>query len=174
MRIFLVAGKAGSGKGEVAKLIKEYYIYKLESCVITQFSKYLKSFAKELTDWDGNENTKPRSYLQQLGDTIRQKNPKYFVNNMIDDLSIYDGLTDNVVISDVKLPQEIEDIKLNFDNVYAIWVENQFSQSNLSVEEQSHLTETALETYDDFDYILTNDKMEALKDRVFKYLEGIK
>jgi len=42
MRIFLVAGKAGSGKGEVAKLIKEYYIYKLESCIITEYSKYLK------------------------------------------------------------------------------------------------------------------------------------
>ncbi len=174
MKIFLVAGKAGSGKGEVAKLIKEYYIYKLESCVITQFSKYLKSFAKELTDWDGNENTKPRAYLQQLGDKIRSKDEKYFINNMIDDLKIYDGLTDNVVISDVKLPAEIEDIKLNFDNVYAIWVENQFSQSNLSLEEQTHLTETALETYNEFDYILANDKMEVLKDKVFKYLEGIK
>ena len=27
MRIFLIAGKAGSGKNVVAKLIKEYYIY---------------------------------------------------------------------------------------------------------------------------------------------------
>ena len=174
MRIFLVAGKAGSGKGEVAKLIKEYYIYKLESCVITQYSKYLKNFAKELTDWDGNENTKPRAYLQQLGDIIRKKDIKYFINNMINDLAIYEDLTDNVVISDVKFPAEIEDIKLNYDNVYAIWVENQFSHSNLSIEEQSHITETALETYAEFDYILANDKMEVLKDRVFKYLEGIK
>ena len=29
MRIFLIAGKAGSGKNVVAKLIKEYYIYKV-------------------------------------------------------------------------------------------------------------------------------------------------
>ena len=47
MRIFLVAGSAGSGKGEVAKLIKEYYIYKLENCVITEYSKYLKLFVEE-------------------------------------------------------------------------------------------------------------------------------
>ena len=166
--------EAGSGKGEVAKYIKEYYIYKLESCVITEYSKYLKNFAKELTDWDGNSNTKPRSYLQELGDKIRKIDSKYFVNNMLDDLRIYETLTDNVVISDVRMPEEIEDIKLNYDNVYAIYVENQFAQSKLTVAEQSHITEVALDSYEEFDYILANDTKESLKDKVFKYLEGIK
>ena len=173
MRIFLVAGKAGSGKGEVAKLIKEYYIYKLENCVITEYSKYLKNFAKELTDWDGNVNTKPRKYLQELGDTIREIDDKYFINNMINDLKVYEKLTDNVVIGDVRMPEEIEQIKLNFDNVYSIYVENQFSQSNLSLEEQEHVNELALENYEEFDYILANDTIETLKDKVFKYLEGL-
>ena len=173
MRIFLVAGSAGSGKGEVAKLIKEYYIYKLENCVITEYSKYLKGFAKELTDWDGNPNTKPRKYLQELGDKIRKLDSKYFINNMIDDMKIYEELADNVVVSDVRFPDEIEDIKLNFDNVYAIYVENQFAPSKLTIEEQSHRTETALESYNEFDYILANDTMELLKDKVFKYLEGL-
>ena len=174
MKIFLVAGKAGSGKGEVAKLIKEFYIYKLESCAITEYSKYLKVLAKELTDWDGNPNTKPRKYLQELGDKIRGIDSKYFINNMIDDLRIYEGLVDNVIISDVRMPDEIEDIKLNYDDVYAIYVENQFSNSNLSIEEQTHITETALETYNEFDYVLANDNKDALKDKVFKYLEGLK
>lgn len=173
MKIFLVAGKAGSGKGEVAKLIKEYYIYKLESCVITEYSKYLKQFAQELTDWDGNPNTKPRAYLQNLGDKIREIDSKYFINNMLDDLRIYETLTDNLVISDVRMPGEIEDIKLNYDNVYAILVENQFGLSKLSVEEQSHITETALENYNEFDFVLTNDKFDVLKDRVFKYLDSL-
>ncbi len=173
MRIFLVAGKAGSGKGEVAKLIKEFYIYKLESCVITEYSKYLKNFAKELTDWDGNINTKPRKYLQELGDKIRKLDNKYFTNNMLTDLEIYEELVQNIVISDVRMPEEIEEIKLNYENVYAIYVENQFSQSKLTIEEQSHVTETALENYGEFDYVLANDTRESLKDKVFKYLEGI-
>lgn len=173
MRIFLVAGKAGSGKGEVAKLIKEYYIYKLENCVITEYSKYLKRFAQELTDWDGNPNTKPRKYLQELGDKVRTINSKYFTNNMVNDLNIYEKLTNNVVVSDVRFPSEIEEVKLNFDNVYAIYVENQFGPSKLSLEEQSHITETALENYQEFDYVLANDNIETLKDKVFKYLEGI-
>ena len=174
MRIFLVAGSAGSGKGEVAKLIKEYYIYKLENCVITEYSKYLKMFAKELTDWDGNPNTKPRKYLQDLGDKIRGIDNKYFINNMLEDLRVYEELVNNVIISDVRLPQEIEDIKLNYDNVYAIYVVNQHSQSNLTIEEQAHITETSLENYDDFDYVLANDNINTLKDKVFKYLEGLK
>lgn len=173
MKIFLVGGKAGSGKSEVAKYIKEYYIYKIESCVITEYSKYLKRFAIELTDWDGNSNTKPRTYLQELGDKIRNLNSKYFINNMIEDLRIYKTLTENVVVSDVRYPDEIEDIKLNFDDVYAIYVENQFSKSNLTLEEQSHRSETALEDYPEFDYVLANDKMEDLKDKVFKFLEGL-
>ena len=174
MRIFLIAGKSGSGKGEIAKLIKEYYIYKLENCVITEYSKPLKNFAQELTDWDGNQNTKPRGYLQELGDKIRNLDSKYFTNYMLNNLRIYETLTDNVIIDDVRFPSEIEEIKLNYDEVYAIYVENQFSKSYLSVEEQSHKTETALETYDEFDYILANDEKESLKDKVFKYLEGIK
>ena len=174
MRIFLVAGKAGSGKGEVAKIIKEYYIYKLQSCVITEYSKSLKKFAEELTDWDGNPNTKPRKYLQELGDKIREIDEEYFVKNMLDDLKIYETLVDNVVISDVRFPLEIEEIKLNYDNVYAICVENQFSKSNLSVEEQAHISETALDSYAEFDYIIANDDRAVLKDKIFKYLEGIK
>ena len=42
-----------------------------------------------------------------------------------------------------------------------------------SVEEQSHVTETALEGYNEFDYILANDTIESLKEKVFKYLEGL-
>ena len=174
MRIFLVAGKAGSGKGEVAKLIKEYYIYKLENCAITEYTKYLKNFAKELTDWDGNSNTKPRKYLQELGDKIRGIDSKYFTNNMLNDLRVYETLVDNLVIADVRMPAEIEEIKLNYDDVYTIYVENQFSNSDLTLEEQSHVTELALENYEEFDYILANDTKATLKEKVFKFLEGIK
>lgn len=173
MRIFLVAGKAGSGKNEVAKLIKEYYIYKHESCAITHYSKYIKNFALELTDWDGTEANKPRDFMQQIGDKIRSNDPEYFTSNMIRDIAVYEQCTDNLVVSDVRMPNEIESIKENYDEVYAIYVVNQFGNSMLTIEQQSHITETALENYDEFDYTLANDKLDALRDKVFKYLEGL-
>ena len=67
MRLFLVCGKAGSGKNEVAEIIKN----NLNNTIVTAFSKYIKLFALELTDWDGNDNDKPRAYLQYMGDVLR-------------------------------------------------------------------------------------------------------
>ncbi len=173
MRIFLVAGKAGSGKNEVAKLIKEYYIYKRESCAVTHYSKYIKNFALELTDWDGTDANKPRDFMQQLGDKIRKNDPEYFTSNMVRDIGVYEEVIDNLVISDVRMPNEIESIRENYDEVYAIYVVNQFGNSKLTIEQQSHITETALEAYGDFDYTLANDTLENLRERVFKYLEGL-
>ena len=70
MKIYLVAGKSGSGKGEVARIIKEYYLGLGKKPIVTGFSKYLKMYAKEIIDWNGN-NPKPRKFLQDLGVTIR-------------------------------------------------------------------------------------------------------
>lgn len=174
MRIFLVAGKAGSGKNEVARLIKEYYTYKLEESAITSYSKYIKEFAKELTDWDGMEATKPRDFMQQLGDVIRKEDPNFFTSNLIKEIPVYSKYVKNLIVADVRMPEEIEEIKNNYDEVYAIYVVNQFGNSKLTLEQQSHITETALENYDEFDYTLANDTLESLKDKVFKYLETIR
>lgn len=175
MRVFVIAGKSGSGKGEVAKFINEYYIYKLQKNVVTSYSKYLKLFAQELTDWDGVSANKPRDFLQSFGTKIRNYDKRFFTKRMIEDVAVYelDGV-DNIIISDARMPDEIDEIRNNFDDVYAIYVENQFSPSKLTVEQQAHITETALEGYNDFDYVLSNDNnIEELKNKVFKYLEGI-
>ena len=112
MRIFLIAGKAGSGKNVVAKLIKEYYIYKVEECAITSYSKYIKNFALELTDWDGTDANKPRDFMQHLGDVMREVDENFLVSNMIKDITIYQKYVENLVISDVRMPNEIDKIKV--------------------------------------------------------------
>ena len=174
MRIFLIAGRAGSGKNEVAKLIKEYYIYKLEECAITSYSKYIKNFALELTNWDGTESNKPRDFMQRLGDDMRKNDPNFLVSNMIKDITIYQKYVENVVISDVRMPNEIEEIKNSFDNVYSFYIVNQFGSSKLTIEQQSHITEVALEDYPDFDYIIANDDLSKLKEKVFAILDKVK
>ena len=45
-KVFLIAGKAGCGKNEVANIIKE----ELPNTVITAFSKYIKLFAYFLSE----------------------------------------------------------------------------------------------------------------------------
>ena len=174
MKIFVIGGKSGSGKGEVAKMIEEFYIYKLKKCVITEFSKYLKEFAKELTDWDGISKNKPRNFLQEFGSKIRNYDKYFFTKRMIEDINIYQiAGVDIVIIADARMPEEFEEMKENYDDVYSILVENQFSLSKLTAEQQAHITETALENYNEFDVTFANDDLMVLKDKIFKYLEGV-
>ena len=55
-----------------------------------QFSSYIKMYAKEITGWNGSEDNKPRSLLQELGtDIIRKKiSEDFFINRIIDDINI--------------------------------------------------------------------------------------
>ncbi len=174
MKIFVVGGKSGSGKNEVAKMIEEFYIYKLQKCVITEFSKYIKNFARELTDWDGLSQNKPREFLQQFGSYVRSYDEKFLTRRMIEDIELYKNYADIVIISDARMPLEFEEMKDNFDDVTSILVINQFSPSKLTLAEQSDITETALENYNDIDYVIANDELAKTKEKVFKILEGLK
>ena len=175
MKIYLVAGKSGSGKGEVARIIKEYYLGLGKKPIVTGFSKYLKMYAKEIIDWNGND-PKPRKFLQDLGVTIRENMdmPLFFVIRIIEDIKVYELYFDVVILDDVRLPIEIDEIKKTFDNVYSMYVVNQFAPSTLTIEEQMHKTETALENYSNFDFTIVNDNIERLDDRVINFIEGEK
>lgn len=50
---------------------------------------------------------------------------------------------------------------------------NQFEPSKLSLEEQMHITETALENYSNFDITIVNDNIEILDNRVISFIEGV-
>ena len=174
MKIYLVAGKAGSGKGEVARIIEEHYLANNKKTIITEYSKYLKMYANEIEGWDGKE-PKPRKFLQDLGVTIKENMdmPNMLIDRMKEDIKIYSLYCDVVIISDVRYPEEIEEMKKSFQEVYSIYVINQFGKSELSIEEQMHVTETALENYSDFDITITNDDINVLDNRVIDFLERV-
>lgn len=174
MKIYLVAGKAGSGKAEIAKIIKEHYLSLKHKPIITEYSKYLKLYANEILGWNGS-NPKPRKFLQDLGITIRDNMgmSNMLINRMIEDIKVYSLYYDVVIISDVRYPEEIEEMKKTFKNVYSIYVVNQFGKSELSLEEQTHITETALENYGNFDVTITNDNINVLDNRVIEFIERV-
>ena len=173
MNLYLIAGKAGSGKNEVAKIIKEYYLGLKKKVLITEFSKYLKLYAKEIIDWDGT-GPKPRRFLQDLGVTIRENMGmnKMLINRMLEDLKIYTLYYDVVIINDVRYPEEIEELKKVYPKAKSLYIINQFAKSELSLEEQLHITETALEDFANFDVTVTNDNINVLDNRIIKFLES--
>ncbi len=173
MKIYLIGGKAGSGKSEVAKLIKNYYLAHNKRAIITEYSKYLKMYAKEILDWHETD-AKPRKFLQDLGVTIRDNMdmPHMLINRLKEDLKVYNLYFDAVILSDVRYPDEITEIKKDYSTASSIYVINQFKESSLSLDEQMHITETALESFSDFDYTITNDDKENLENKVLNILEG--
>ncbi len=134
----------------------------------------MKLYANEILGWNGEE-PKPRKFLQELGVTIKENMdmPKMLVNRMIEDIKVYSLYYDVVIISDVRFPEEIEEMKKTFKDVYSIYVVNQFGQSELSLQEQTHVTETALENYSNFDVTITNDNINVLDNRVIDFIERV-
>ena len=106
MKIILISGKAGSGKSSLANILKE----KLDKCVVTNYSKYIKLFAIEMLNWDGSDENKPRSFLQEMGDTLRSINKNFLTDRMLQDISVYSKYYDYVVISvlDCMIVEKIE------------------------------------------------------------------
>lgn len=102
--IFIISGKAHSGKDTIAKYIKSIE----NNTIILSYGSYIKEYAKKISDWDGNEYTKPRELLQELGTNIIRKNinKSFFVNRMIDDIKIYSNFFDVIVISDARFKNE--------------------------------------------------------------------
>lgn len=169
MKVILISGKAGSGKDEVAKLLKMY----LGNTVITKLAKYIKLFAIEMTDWDGKEDDKPRTFLQEMGDNLRLLDKNFLTKRMIEDFKLYEKFYDYVIISDVRLVNEIEYIKANYLNVVTIRVNAKESTRKLTEKEKEHITETELDNYNNFDYVIENDFKDDLKDEVKEIIGGI-
>ena len=164
MKVYIISGKAGAGKNTTANYIKEYYESIGKKAAITEIAKYIKMFAYELLNWDGERETKPRDFLQTVGSYVRHEafNEDFFINRILEDLKIYEKLADVVIVADGRFPNEIEKIKSNYDAV-SIQVINEFSESELNESEKKHESETSLDSYNNYDYIIHNKTFEQLK-----------
>src|SRR5574344_440809 len=112
MKLFLIAGRARSGKTLAAQYLKEILDERKEKTVITEYSKYIKIFAKELLGWDGKSEPKPRTFLQDMGSYVRQnKSDTFFTGRMKEDIELYSHFVNNVIISDVRMPKEITEMR---------------------------------------------------------------
>lgn len=167
MNIYLLVGKAGSGKNYVANILKQ----RLPNSVITSLSKYIKLFALELGLWDGDDNNKPRKFLQTTGDKLRAVDENILTKRMLDDIKVYKMLNiKNIIISDVRLLNEINNLKNSDYNIIVIKVSSKKSNRKLTIEELNHLTEKELEDYKDYDYLIENN--ERINEQIEEILKG--
>ena len=176
MKVYVISGKARHGKDTVALDIKEIYENKRLKVINLAYGSYIKEYAKKISNWDGAEETKPRELLQELGtDIIRKKiDNDFFVRRICEDIKVYSYYFDIITISDARFPNEMEWPKKYFDNVINIRVIRDGYDSVLSEKEQKHLTETALDEYNSYDYVIHNDgTLDDLKDKVLEVVRKV-
>lgn len=171
-KLYIISGKAQSGKDTIATIIKEYYEQKNLKVITLAYASYLKEYAKKITNWDGKEETKPRELLQNLGVELIKNNidKNMLINRIKEDIKVYSYFFDIIIITDARFKEEIENIE---ETKTVIHVSR--NQTNLTEKQKIHKTEISLDEYQNYDYdIKNNGTIEELKIKIIKILEEIK
>lgn len=175
-KLYMIAGIARQGKDTVAGMIHTYYQKEDKKCINLQISHYIKEYAKQISGWDGSEESKPRELLQQLGtDLIRKEiDNDLFIRRLIEDVKVYCYFYDIITVSDIRFDHEVEALKDVFSNAYYIKVERANESNDLGIL-SNHATENGLQHQEYYDTIIKNDgTLEELNKKVTHMLEGEK
>ena len=175
-KIFLLAGKARSGKDQTANFIKNIYEEKGKMVVMLGFGDYIKWYAQKITNWNGEDQTKPRELLQILGSDIvrNQINKDFFINRICEDIRVYKYFFDIIIITGARFPNELDIPKKLFKNVTIIKMDRPDFENELTPKQREHITENALDHYSNYDYLLENNgDLEELKNKVQQLVEEV-
>ena len=166
MKIFVIGGKAKSGKNTFGEMLREELKdYGYRPCVM-HITEPLYSYARSYFEWDGNENDKPREFLQKMGiEIIRDKLGKkeFLLNRLYEDIEILSNFFDAFIITDARMIHEFESLKEKYEDVVTIKLERKNYDDMLTEEEAEHITEKEVDEYHDFDYVIENRSLNDLK-----------
>ena len=175
MKIILIGGKANTGKDSTAEYIDEYYRSRGLDVVNIQIAYYIKMYAKQIAKWDGDNETKPRQLLQDLGtELIRKQIDEYFfIKRIIQDIDIYSRYFDVITISDGRLPEEFASIKLAYPETVTVHVTRPGFSSRLTKDQKAHVTEALVDEIE-YDYEVVNDgTLDDLQKKAIELVQTI-
>lgn len=178
MIIIPISGKSGSGKDFVATEIKRQLELEKKSVLIVHYADVLKFICTTYFAWNGIKDDDGRALLQKVGtELIRSQDTNFFTRFMIKTLQMFYGQWDFVIIPDARFENEIEYLNMlsvmDGAKVFTLRIERDF-ESKLTIEQQNHTSETALDNYD-FYYTLHNDNsISGVSQEVHNFLEEVK
>lgn len=168
-KLYIIAGKARSGKDSAAKIIEDHY--KTKKVIKYQCTVYLKDYIKKIYNIDSTKE-KPRTLLQNLGRKIKEKYPNFFLDRMKEDITYLSKNCDILIITGIRLQKELTFLKENFDPVLIKIERNK--DNNLTEKQKKDITETDVDNYKDFNYIIkNNENLGKLKTNIEKILEEV-
>ena len=161
-----MSGKARSGKDTAAEVILEKY-----DGVPLAFANDIKTIAYDHYDWNGKKDELGRKLLQDIGTTGRNYNRDIWADKVVTKIQWWAWQSsDNqlAVVTDTRYPNEIQRIKHEFSDVVTIRITRD------SVEKLKHPSETALDQWTDWDYVVENNgTKEEFQKRILEIMEGI-
>jgi hypothetical protein len=158
-RVIAVGCHSGVGKDTAGEYLTKHCGY-----VRVAFADYLKNKAMQMFNLTKEEvyvykdvpllrmqNKTPRSFLQQVGDEMRKAGTSYLildnVKKLIEDLQSQGR---DVVVTDLRLPEEVKMLKDNFNSTF--WQVIRNTKNN-----DLHRTETALDNWNGWDNTIYNN-----------------
>ena len=173
MQIILISGKAQNGKDSFAKILKEKLEKYNNKVLITHYGDPVKFLATNLFNWNGEKDEYGRTLLQKVGtDIVRTQKPNYWVDFIIDVLTLFEKEWDYVLIPDVRFVNEVERYG-NKWNTTTVRVNRLNFENNLTYEQKEHPSETELDNYC-FDYVVNAESgLDKLEKEVDKFIYWI-
>lgn len=167
MKVICISGKAQHGKDTTAAMMKEALEADGFSVLIAHYGDLVKYVCKAFFNWDGQKDEKGRTLLQFVGtDIIRAQQQDYWVKFARDMLTFFDSQWDYVLIPDCRFPNEIEVMENAEFDVKHVRVRRENFQSPLTLEQQNHPSETALDEIKPDFYVDNNGSLEDLRKAV--------
>lgn len=171
MKILLFSGKARHGKDTCGK-IAEGILSENHRVLHIAYADKLKYICKTYFGWNGQKDEEGRTLLQKVGtDVVRLQEPDYWVDEVIHVLKLFPNEWDYVIITDCRFPNEVARMKEEFD-AYHIRVQRPNLKSPLTIEQQNHESETALDDYP-YDFLVVNDNIDLTVDQIKKIINNI-
>lgn len=169
MVIVGISGKAGFGKDTAAQIMKDELEAVGKSVRILHYADLLKWMCKTYFDWNGEKDDKGRTLLQHVGtDVIRQQQPDFWVDWIIQILEFFPDLADCILIPDCRFPNELEALTTAFKDRFPVKhfrIVRPNYKSQLSLEQQQHPSETSLDNYP-YDVLLENTSLDELRKQI--------
>lgn len=179
-KIFLISGKAGSGKGEVGNVLERELMKDGYPVLIISFGDAVKDALTRYYDWDGHKDQHGRAMLQKLGtEQVRAMFPDFWAEHVAKLIAATRKDFVYVIIPDWRFVNEFEVINDYNTDVTTIRVERynedgtQYVNPNMTPEQREHVSETELDKFP-FDYVIENrGSLEELEDNVLAVLEDL-
>lgn len=172
MKILAISGHAQNGKDTVAGLLRDNLKADGNRVLVTHYADLLKYMCRTFFDWDGNKDEKGRHILQYVGtDVIRKQAPDFWVDFISSVLTYFKEEWDWVIIPDTRFPNEIDKLISNGFDVTHIRVIRPNFKSPLTLAQQMHPSETALDTVEPDVYIFNDVSIEELDAEIKEWIK---